>query len=140
VVERRAGLVAGLAVLHAWDARRARAWALSDAHGLRALYVRGSRAGQADVRLLRAYTARRLVVRRLVTQVLEVRVLERTPHTMTLRVVDLVAGGVVTRDDRARALGTTRPVRRTIVFRHADGRWQVESVSGSGRAPRAGPR
>ena len=71
----RADLVDALEVLHAWDTRRARAWAEADADALRALYVRGSAAGRADVRLLRAYAARGLVVRRLVTQVFAVRVL-----------------------------------------------------------------
>ena len=71
----RSELVDALEVLHEWDVRRARAWARADLDALRALYVRGSGAGRADVRLLRAYRARGLVVRRLVTQVFAVRVL-----------------------------------------------------------------
>ena len=80
VVEpRRADLVVALEVLRHWDARRAAAWADADVRALRRLYVPGSGAGRADARLLEAYGARELVVRRLETQVFAVRVLERQP-------------------------------------------------------------
>lgn len=130
-------VVAGLHVLHAWDEQRESAWAARDARALRRLYVPGSRAGPADVRLLRAYDARGLVVRRIVTQVLEVRVLHLDGHRMRLRVVDRVAGGLL----GDRPLGSTRPRQRVVELRRSAGRWQVLSVTlpDPQRAPRARP-
>lgn len=133
----RADVVQGLAVLHAWDVRRQQAWAAVDAAALRSLYVPGSGAGRADLRLLRAYAARGLVVRRIVTQVFAVRVLQRTSSVMRLRVFDRVAGGEVVEDGRAVALRSSRPVTRDIELRLGPDGWRVASVSGSGRGPRA---
>jgi hypothetical protein len=150
--EDRDDLVAASTILHAWDGRRESAWAASDAGALRSLYVRGSSAGAADVRLLRAYGARRLVVRRIVTQVFTLRVLHRDSMHLTLRVVDRVAGGVVatlgslrkdevlsrraldtTRPrDTTRPLGTTRPVVRVVVLRRVGRDWKVAEVSARG--------
>src|SRR5436309_3116260 len=59
-----------LAVLHAWDRRRASAWAAADRSALSRLYVRGAPARAADLALLARYTARRLVVRGMRMQVL----------------------------------------------------------------------
>jgi hypothetical protein len=91
----RADLAGALEVLHSWDARRAEAWAATDVVALRSLYVRGSGAGRADVRLLRAYEARGFVVRRLVTQIFAVSVLHRDLAWLRLGVFVGVAGGVV---------------------------------------------
>jgi hypothetical protein len=125
----RSDVADALAVLHAWDTRRARAWAASDGEALRSLYVRGSGAGRRDVRLLRAYEARGSVVRRLVTQVFAVTVLRRGSTTIRLRVFDRVAGGEVVRDGHVRALSSTPPVVRTLQLRRVSGRWLVESVA-----------
>jgi hypothetical protein len=138
--DRRADLVAGLAVLRDWDARRAGAWTRADAAQLRSLYVRGSSAGRADVRLLAAYRGRGLVVRRLVTQVFAVTVRHRDDHLLRLRVFDRIAGGQVLDHGRPAPLGSTRPVTREVVLRRVEGTWRVAQVSGSARAPRAGPR
>lgn len=137
---RRGELVEALEVLHAWDGQRARAWAGVDAPALRSLYVRGSSAGRADVRLLRAYAARGLVVRRIVTQLFAVRVLRRDASAMRLRVFDRVAGGEVVRDGHTLALGSSRPVTRDVELRLGRKGWRVASVSGSGRGPHAVPR
>jgi hypothetical protein len=128
----RSGLVGALRVLHSWDARRAEAWAGSDVVALRSLYVGGSAAGRADVRLLRAYTARGCVVRRLVTQVFALDVLHGDRRTLRLRVFDRVAGGEVVCAGDAEALSSTPPVVRVVELRQTSGRWRVESVSGSG--------
>lgn len=134
----RADLVAGLGILREWDVRREAAWAASDIGALRALYVPGSGAGRADARLLEAYRARDLVVRRLLTQVFAVQVLDRRPATVRLRVLDRVAGGEVVRHGRAGPLASTRPLLREVVFRRTEGRWKVDEVSGWARGPHAG--
>jgi hypothetical protein len=128
----RADLVRALEVLHEWDARRARAWQLVDSRALRALYVTGSGAERADLRLLRAYRSRGLVVRRLVTQVFGVRVVRHDTQLIRLRVLDRVAGGEVVQAGHARALPSSRPAARTIVFRLVSGSWRVAGVTGSG--------
>lgn len=124
----RADLVGALEVLHAWDASRAEAWADSDAVALGSLYVRGSDAGLADVRLLRSYEARGDVVRRLVTQVFAVTVLHHDRSTLRLRVFDRVAGGEVVHEGRTKVLSSTSPAVRTVAFRSVSGVWRVEAV------------
>ncbi len=124
----REGVVTGLAVLHEWDARRARAWAHSDAESLRRLYLPGSSAARADVRLLRAYADRGLVVRRLVTQVYGIRVLHRTHGRLVLRVWDRVAGGVLVHGGRERPLPSSRPALRTVEVVLRQGQWRVAAV------------
>jgi hypothetical protein len=133
----RSELVEALEVLHEWDVRRARAWARADPDALRALYVRGSGAGRADVRMLRAYRARGLVVRRLVTQVFSFRVLHCDRTALRVRVFDRVAGGEVLDHGDAEPLRSSPPATRTITFRRGAGEWRVAEVSDSGRAPHA---
>jgi hypothetical protein len=130
-------LVAALEVLHEWDVRRARAWARGDLDALGALYVRGSGAGRADIRMLRAYRTRGLVVRRLVTQVFSVRVLHSDGTALRVRVFDRVAGGEVLDHGDVQPLRSSPPVTRTITFRRDAGDWRVAEVSDSVRAPRA---
>ena len=77
--------------------------------------------------LLRAYTARGLVVRRLVTQVFGVVVLRRDPQRLVLLVRDRVAGGVVDDHGREVALASTRPVVRRLEFRHVGGTWRLST-------------
>ena len=133
----RTELVHALEVLHEWDVRRARAWARTDPDALRGLYVRGSGAGRADVRLMRAYRARGLVVRRLVTQVFSVRVLPSDGTALRVRVFDRVAGGEVLEHGAMGPLRSSRPVTRIIAFRRDAGTWRVIGISGSGRDPLA---
>lgn len=133
----RAQLVEALEVLREWDVRRARAWAREDLEAVRALYVRGSGAGKADVRLLRAYQERGLVVRRLVTQVFAVRVLRSDGSALQVRVFDRVAGGEVLDHGDVEPLRSSPPATRTITFRRDAGGWRLVEVSDSGRGPRA---
>ena len=133
----RSQLVEALEVLNEWDARRALAWARSDLDALRALYVRGSGAGRADAQMLRAYRARGLVVRRLVTQVFAVRVLRSDRSALQVRVFDRVAGGEVLNHGDVEPLHSSPPATRTITFRRDGGTWRVAEVSDSGRVPRA---
>lgn len=142
-VDRRADLVVGLEVLHHWDARRAEAWAAGDEVALRSLYVRGSAAGDADVHLLRTYIERRVVVRRLVTQVFAVRVLHRDAGTIRLRVFDRVAGGEVEERGRTARLRSSPPATRDVELRLVTRSWRVAAVrpvSGSERDPRGARR
>lgn len=117
-----------LAVLHAWDDRRAAAWARGDVDLLRRLYVAGSRTGRADVAMLRAYADRGLRVTGLRTQVLAVAVRSRAPARMVLRVTDRLAGGVVRGGGRPLALPADRPTARVVALRRVDGRWRVVEV------------
>lgn len=111
-------------VLRAWDAARARAWAVGDVAALRDLYV--DRAGVADVRLLRRYADRGLRVEGLTTQLLAVTVLEHAPGRWRLRVTDRLAGGVAVRDGRRVRLPRDEPDTHVVVLtREEGGRWRV---------------
>lgn len=127
----RVNLVQAIEVLHAWDRLRLRAWTQSDVAALRKLYTTGSDAGHSDVRLLRAYRARGVVVRRLVTQIFAVEVLRHDPRQLRLRVFDRVAGAEVVHGGHARTLPATVPVTRTIEFRRQSGRWVVAGITDS---------
>ena len=137
VTTTRTDLVNALEVLHDWDAQRERAWAQADPRALRRLYVPGSAAGRADIRLLRAYRSHGLVVQRLVTQVFAVRVLRDDASSLRLRVFDRVAGGEVLEHGEVVPLRSSRPVTRTITFSRDAGTWRVSGISGSGRGPHA---
>jgi hypothetical protein len=132
-----------LAVLHGWDTRRLAAWRRSDPRDLRHLYVRGSAAGAADLRLLREYDDHGLVVSELRTQVFGVRVVRRERGLLRLRVFDRVAGGVLVRAGEQVPLRSSRPVTRELELRRVRGAWRLASstpVSGWAPAPRAGRR
>lgn len=136
----RFDLVASLEVLRGWDDHRAQAWSDTDGAALRSLYLPGSAVGRADVRLLRAYQTRGIVVRRLVTQVFAVEVQHRDATTLRVRVFDRVAGGELLRDGRVAPLRSSRPVTRTVELRREGSGWQVAEVSGSVPDPRAARR
>lgn len=122
-------------VLAAWDRRRSAAWATGDVSALRRLYVPGSRAGAADVALLRRYLARGLRVDGLTTQVLALRVVERSPDRLVLRTTDRVVGAVAVGPDGAVALPVARPGTREVVLaRSADGGWRVVEATGQDSA------
>lgn len=136
------GVEEALAVLHRWDARRAAAWARTDPAALRRLYVTGSTAAEADVRLLGRWTARGLVVRRLRTQVFSVSVLHSSGRLLRIRLLDRVAGGEAYDGHHAMRLPVSRPVFRIVELRRANGAWRVAAVrrvSASGPAPPPAP-
>ncbi len=124
-----------LSVLHAWDARRLRAWRRADPRALGRLYGPGSATGRADVRLLREYADHGLVVRDLRTQVFALRVLSRSPLLVRLRVTDRLAGGTAVRDERPLSLPATPPAVRVVELRRptADAPWQVQETTRVGR-------
>jgi hypothetical protein len=114
------------AVLADWDERRAAAWAEGDVDALRRLYVDGSRTGAADVRLLRHYVARGLVVEGLATQVLGLDVVERTSSRLVLVVTDRVVGGRAVGGGATRiALPADRASSRRVELVRRGGRWLV---------------
>lgn len=113
-------------VLHAWDERRAAAWAAGDPAGLRSLYTAGSVAGRHDAAMLRAWTDRGLRVRGLRMQLLRVEVRTRTPGRLVVGVTDRVAGGVAV-PGRV-ALPRDAPTRHVVTMRRVAGEWRVSSV------------
>ena len=117
--------LAPAAVLAAWDERRATAWARGDATALADLYVPGSRSGAADVGLLRAYARRGLRVEGLATQVLALRVVERSPRRLVLVVTDRVVGGSAVGGAAPVALPADRASTRRVVLVRQRGRWVV---------------
>lgn len=123
--------VRALAVLRRWDRSRAAAYASGDVAALRRLYAPGSWAGARDVRVLREYAERGLVVRGLRMQVLEAELLSGDPGVLRLQVVDRLARGVVTGPGQGRApvqLQRSQPLTRVITFNDIGGRWAVRSV------------
>jgi hypothetical protein len=121
-----------LAALHDWDVRRSAAWATGDLDALARLYVGRSRAGAADLDLLRRYTARGLVVRGLAMQVLRARVLVARPRLLELEVTDRLAGAVAVRADdprSARRLPAGAATTRRLVLRRPADQWVVVRVS-----------
>ena len=113
-------------ILAAWDERRASAWAAGDAEALEGLYVTGSRAGAADLRLLRHYRERGLTVADLATQVLALEVVERSEARLVLVVTDRVVGGrAVGPDASPIALPADRASTRRIVLVRQGGTWLV---------------
>jgi hypothetical protein len=117
-------------VLAAWDRRRAAAWSAGEAEALRRLYVPGSRAGRADVRLLGTYAAAGVRVRRLTTQVFSVEVLDRRSGRYRLRVVDRVAGGELVQNGRTRPLASGPVVTRRVELVHRPDGWRVGRSTG----------
>jgi hypothetical protein len=96
---------------------------------LRDLYVGGSRAGRADVRLLRAWTGRGLRVEGLRTQVLGLRVVSQHPDRLVLRVTDrLVAGEAVGEAGRTPLPRDRTDTRVLTLARGRDGAWRVAAV------------
>jgi hypothetical protein len=120
--------VAALAVLRAWDVRRAAAWAAGDEAALAALYTDGSAAGRRDRAMLGRYGARGLRVRGMRMQVLAGKVRSRTAGRIVLVVTDRLAHAVAVRRGTRVVLPRDRATRRTIVLRRVAGEWRVAQV------------
>jgi hypothetical protein len=120
--------VAALAVLGAWDVRRAAAWAAGDEAALAALYTDGSAAGRRDRAMLGRYGARGLRVRGMRMQVLAGKVRSRTAGRIVLMVTDRLAHAVAVRRGTRVVLPRDRATRRTIVLRRVAGEWRVAQV------------
>jgi hypothetical protein len=120
-------------VLHAWDEQRAAAYASGSVKRLRDLYVPGSSAGAADLRVLRGYRERGLRVTHMRTQVLSLAVLDRRPGWRLFGVTDRLVGAVAVRAGRRVALPKDRATSHQMtMMRGADGRWRVSEVADPG--------
>jgi hypothetical protein len=117
-----------VAVLRAWDARRAEAWAAGDIGALRALYVPGSATGRHDVALLDRYLARGLRVRGMGVQVLAVDVRRADDDVLRLVVTDRLVGAVATGAGLRMALPADAPSRRRVTLRLLGSQWRVAEV------------
>ena len=115
-------------ILAAWDERRSAAWADADVEELRGLYAAGSRAGAADVRLLRRYADRGLRVIGLRTQVLSLTVLERDADLLSVVVTDRIVGGRASGDGESVRLPADRASTRRIDLVKVGREWLVEEV------------
>lgn len=121
---------AALLFLHDWDARRADAYATGSSEALRDLYVVGSAAGAADLRLLERYRSRGVRVTDLRMQVLDLAVTERLPDRWTLRVTDRLAGAVAVHATQRTPLPRdTSSTHLVTLLRGGDGRWRVSAVA-----------
>lgn len=124
--------VEALGLLADWDRSRAACWARADPACLRGLYATGSPAGSADVAALEQWRSRGLRVEGLRTQVLDLRLRERTRERVVIEVVDRVADAeAVASTGARRTLPDDAPSRRLIELTRlgAGGRWVVASVS-----------
>ncbi len=117
-----------LAVLRAWDRRRAVAWAHDDPAALRALYVAGSHTGRRDVAMLWAYHRRALRVTTMQRQVLAVHVRVHVPRAMTLLVTDRLVEGRVTGRGERLVLPRSRPATHRLALRRTTTGWRVVEV------------
>ncbi|HLN78334.1 MAG TPA: hypothetical protein VK204_14895 [Nocardioidaceae bacterium] len=126
-------------VLRRWDRARARAFADGDVAALRRLYVEGSAAGTADVRLLRGYLRRGLRVGGMRMQLLALEVVREGRGRLVLRVTDRLTGAVAV-DGRTRMpLPQDAASTRVVELRRPrpDMPWRVASVRESAPRPAA---
>jgi hypothetical protein len=126
-----------IGVLHDWDRRRAAAYARGDVTALRRLYVPGSVAGRADVRLLEDYLARGYVVTGMRMQLVAVAVLATTGDRLRLRVTDRLRDAVAVAGTARVRLPRDEASDRVIVLRRDAGAWRVAAVRDA--RPRAQP-
>ena len=112
-----------LRVLHAWDARRARAWSHASLRQLSRLYADRSPLGEADRAMLAAYRDRGLRVAGMRRQTFEVRVLLEEPRRLRLRVTDRLVGSVAVGDGVRQRLPRGGLATRTLTFRRTAAGW-----------------
>lgn len=115
-------------ILADWDERRSTSWSDGDIEALRDLYTKGSRAGAADVRLLRRYADRGLRVTGLRTQVLALRVVTDNGELLRLEVTDRVVGGRAVGAVEGKRLPADRATTRRIDLVKVGEDWLVDEV------------
>jgi hypothetical protein len=116
------------AVLHDWDDRRAAAWSAGDVAGLDALYVPGSAAGRTDVAMLRAWSARGLVVQGMRMQLLDLDVRRASDARLDLVVTDRLGGAVAVGPGVRLPLPRDGVTSRRVVLVQREGEWRVADV------------
>ena len=117
------------AVLHAWDDRRAAAWAAGDPAALRALYLPVSTAGRSDVAMLQAWQRRGLRVEGLRMQLLDLDVRRAATDRLELVVTDRLTGAVAAGPGVRLELPHDRATTRRIVLVRLGARWRVAQAS-----------
>lgn len=122
------GVDPAVAALHAWDRRRAAAWAAGDVAALRALYAADSRAGRADAALLREYVARGISVTGLRMQLLAVEVVACSPGRCVLVVTDRLARVIARHRGRTLDLPEDRPSTHRVTLVRQGGGWRIGEV------------
>lgn len=128
-----------VSVLAEWDRRRSAAWAAGDPDGLARLYAPGSRAGRADVAMLRRWLDRGLRVTGLRMQVLDVHADEAEGPRRELVVTDRLAGGEAVGRRTRSPLPRDGWSTRRIVLEQAERAWRVVSVRTLPGPPAAPP-
>jgi hypothetical protein len=118
-------VVLALGPLHAWDDRRAVAWATGDPHRLQALYAPGSPAGRADVAMLQAWHRRGLRVEGMQMQVLDVEVRRASATRLDLVVTDRLVGAVGVGPGVRLPLPRDGATTRRVVLVRDEGVWRV---------------
>lgn len=126
-------------VLEEWDRSRAAAYSSGDVAALRRLYVPGAAAGRYDVRVLREYAGRGLVVRDLVLQRSEVEVLSSSGRRLRVELLERLASATVVAADAEVSLPTDRPERRVVTLVRDGRQWRVATVVGAGRVTAGRP-
>jgi len=131
VMERSTGAARqprALAVLRAWDERRSQAWAAGDTTALGELYVTGSAAGAADVRLLQRYLQRGVVVPDLRMQLVEASVVLDRPRRVVVRVTERLASRDARVGSRLVRLPSDTASVHVVDLRRVRHTWQVATV------------
>jgi hypothetical protein len=119
---------AAAAVLREWDERRAAAYAAGAVAALRSLYQPGSVVARADVRLLKGYLDRGLVVTGMRMQVLSLEVQRATGSLLRVRVTDRLVGAEARGSTGVLPLPRDSPTTRVVTLRRVEGEWRVVSV------------
>lgn len=122
------GSVDPVAVLTAWDERRAAAWAAGDVAGLGRLYAPRSAVGRHDRAMLRAWTGRGLRVDGLEVEVLDARVLRAGADRLVLLVTDRVAAGRAVGGGFDVPLPEDGPDTHRVTLVRIAGEWRVAKV------------
>lgn len=119
-----------LAILHAWDERRAGAWAAGDVRALGELYTEASAAGHRDRAMLLRWVDRGLGVRDLLMQVIASRVRFHTSERIVLVVTDRLARAEAAGAGVRQVLPQDNASTWTVCLRRVSGEWRMESVRG----------
>ena len=117
-----------LVVLRAWDERRAQAWAAGDVAALSRLYVTGSAAGAADVRLLQRYLRRDVTVPGIRMQVLRASVVVDRPRRVVVRVTERLASREARVGSRVVRLPHDSADVHVVDLRRVGSSWRVAAV------------